>query len=97
MPNRYFDDVLHLMQKITPTPNQIPKYFNAMKKKFKELVLDYKSIYCCSNRCKIYYKDDAHLLSYKFCESGRFQERNERHKGSSTSKMNIVAFIPILQ
>jgi len=43
MSNRCFDDVLHLMQETTPTPNRILDNFNAVKRKVKELGLDNKA------------------------------------------------------
>jgi len=74
MPNRCFNDVLHLMQETTPTPNRIPQGFIAAKKKVKELGLDYKAIHCCLNGCMIYYKKDAHPLTYNFCGNESFQK-----------------------
>ena len=69
MLNQCFDDVLHLLQGTTPALNHILQDFNALKKKVKELGLDYKSIHYCSKGCMMYYKDVAHLMSCKFCGS----------------------------
>jgi len=61
MSHRCFDDVLRLMQETTPTLNCIPKNFNAVKRRVKELGLDYQTIDCCPNGCMIYYNADATL------------------------------------
>ena len=64
--NQCFNDDVHLMQETTPAPNQISSNFNAVKKKVKELGLDYKSIHCCYNGCMIYDKKDAPLVVLNF-------------------------------
>jgi len=95
--NRYFDDVLHLMQDTTPTPNCIAYNFNVVKKKVKELRLDYKNIHCCRNGCMLYYKQDEHLTSCKFCGFDRFKGGNGCGKNSPVTKMHYMPLIPRLQ
>ena len=97
MSNRFFDDVLHLMQETMPTPNPILDNFNPVKKKVKQLGLDYKSIHCCGNGCMLYYKQDEHLSSYKFCWSDRFKGASGRGKNSPTTKMHYMPLILRLQ
>uniref|UniRef100_A0A7C9DL29 Transposase-associated domain-containing protein n=1 Tax=Opuntia streptacantha TaxID=393608 RepID=A0A7C9DL29_OPUST len=95
--NRCFNDVVHLMQETTPTPNRIPSNFNAVKKKVKELGLDYKSIHCCPNGCMIYWKEDVALVSCKFCGSDRFKSDSGGRQRSPLSKMHYMPLIPRLQ
>jgi len=87
------NDVLHLMQETTLTPNWIPQGFEAVKKKVKELWVDYKIIHCCRNGCMIYYMEDVHLLACKFCGSERFQNSNGHYKGSPIAKMHYIPLI----
>ena len=81
----------------TPTPNHILDNFNVVKKKVKELGLDYKSIHCCCNGCMLYYKQDELLTSCKFCGFDRFKGGNGRGKNSSIAKMHYMPLIPRLQ
>jgi len=97
MSNHCFDDVLHLMQETTPTPNHIPNNFNAVKKIVKELDLDYKSTHWCRNGCMLYYKQDEQLTSCKFCGSDRFKGGNGRGKNNPVAKTHYTPLIPRLQ
>jgi len=97
MSNCCFNDVVHLMQETTPTPNRIPLDFNAVKKKVKELRLDYKSIHCCQNGCMIYWKEDAKLVACKFYGSDRFKNDSGGRQHSPIAKMHYMPLISRLQ
>ena len=97
MSNRCFNDVVHLMQETTPMPNRIPSDFNAVKKKVKELGLDYKSIHCCRNGCMLYWKEDCALDACKFCGAERFKNHSTGRQRTPFAKMHYMPLIPRLQ
>jgi len=70
------DNELYLIKQTTPTPNWILINFKAIKRKVKELGLNYKFIHCSHNGCMLCCEDDAPLL---LC--------NSEAKGSISCKM----------
>ena len=58
MSQRCFNNVAHMMQETTPTPNRLPMSFANVKRRVKELGLNVIEIDCCWDGCMIYYKDD---------------------------------------
>jgi len=96
MSNQCFNDIVHLIQETSPTPNHIPSYFNVVKKKVKELGLDYKSIHCCRNGCIIYWKEDAALVACKFCGSERYKNGSSYGQLSPVAKMHYMPLVPRL-
>ena len=100
MSNWCFNDILHIMQETTLTPNWIPVFLSAIKWKVKQLGLDYICIHCFRNWCMIYYMNDAHLLSWKFCERERVnlvRNGNGQCKCSPIAKMHYMSLILRLQ
>ncbi|XP_070032758.1 uncharacterized protein [Nicotiana tomentosiformis] len=80
---------------VDPTFNILEDFYKVKRLAYK-LGLSSMRIDCCEDSCMLYYKGDADLESYKFCEKPRFKRVSSRKKVVMKS-MHYLPLIPRLK
>ncbi|XP_075091135.1 uncharacterized protein LOC142171635 [Nicotiana tabacum] len=90
------DSFIGLMCELVDPTFNIPEDFYKVKRLVSKLGLSSMRIDCYEDGCMLYYKGDAYLESYKFCEKPRFKRVSSRQKVVVKS-MHYLPLIPRLK
>jgi hypothetical protein len=68
-----FNDLLNLLQKLLPTPNELPKKLYQAKQMICPIELEVQKIHACRNDCILYRGDYKDLDSCPVCKASRYK------------------------
>ena len=69
----YFNQWTESIRELSPRCDSLPKDFYQVKRLVSKLGLKEEKIDYCLKRYMLFYKDDATLTHYKFCEEHKFK------------------------
>jgi hypothetical protein len=72
-----FNDVLSLMQKFVPSPNELPQNTYEAKQMICPLGLEVQKIHACPDDCKLFRGDYKDLDSCPRCHASRYKASND--------------------
>ena len=99
MMDKGFDDLLTLLQKLLPNPNELPENTYKAKQMICPMGLEVQKIHACHNDCILYRGDYKDLDSCPMCKASRYKcssavmmkgDRNER------PPKKVVWYFPII-
>ncbi|XP_075091894.1 uncharacterized protein LOC107830110 [Nicotiana tabacum] len=92
------DSIIGLMNELNMNKIDLPKDFYTAKKLVSKLGLSSERIDCCEKGCMLFYKDDASLKNYKFCNQPHYKEViNSKKKKVPVKAMHYLPLIPRLK
>ena len=77
MSDTRFNDVLPLLQKFVPSPNELPQNTNEVKQMICPLGLKVQKIHACTNDCILIHGDYRDLNSCPRCHASRYKTSND--------------------
>ena len=77
MSDTRFNDVLSLLQKFVPSPNELPQKMYKAKQMICPLGLKVKKIHNCTNDCILFHRDYKDLDLCPRCHASRYKTSND--------------------
>ncbi|XP_060177806.1 uncharacterized protein LOC132607740 [Lycium barbarum] len=96
---RGYNQMIQLLKEALPEDNKVLDSYYQTKKLVRSLGLPVEKIDCCDSRCMLYWGDDEHLTSCKFCGNQRYKHRvgSRKRKLVPYKKMYYFPLIPRLK
>nr|XP_033517647.1 uncharacterized protein LOC104118015 [Nicotiana tomentosiformis] len=92
------DSIIGLINELNLNKIDLPKDFYTTKKLVSKLGLSSERVDYCEKCCMLFYKDDAALENYKFCNQPRYKEvTNFQKKKVPVKAMHYLPLIPRLK
>ena len=99
MSNTGFNDVLSLLQKFVPSPNELPQNTYEAKQMICPLGLEVQKIHACTNDCILFHRDYKDLDSCPRCHASRYKTGNDAMMQAGREKTptaKVMWYFPII-
>ena len=87
---------LKYLKKMLPQPNNAPATYYETKKLTRGLGLPVQNIDVCVKNCMLFWKEDAKLVSCRFCGEDRYYPNNGKGKKTSQSREFFTCLLQII-